>query len=300
MLAYFGRRVCVPGDLDGDGQSDLLVSSTHVFVGAGAVYAYSGLDGALLWTAIGEADGDALGEALEPIGDLDGDGVVDIAIGSHDAQWTGVGFTNPGYVRVVSGVTGQQILRFDAGEDSADGSWFGARLAHVGDVNGDGVPELLVGIRNWSGSAFLGGRIQLHSLGLRSLRPDVTTVSVATGGTQLLRLRPGPEWAGALYVLAGSATGSVPELPLLGPGGPHTLPLVLDAYTTATLAAPGAFLAGSVGILSETGIGLATLMVPSGLGPALVGASVQHAFVLLDPAQGVTFASNAAPLLLAP
>lgn len=300
---FFGRAVAMVDDLNGDGVRDVVVGRPHWNIAAGRVYAYSGADASLLWFADGDEPGMYFGVSMVGVDDVDGDGIDDVAVGTGDGGYGGGAATFPGtgYVRVLSGATGETLLHFGESEYTTKGWYFGETLAYVGDVNGDGAGELAVGERNAAGAASLGGGVQLFSLRLRDLRPDVTTLSLSQGGQQKLRLRPGAESGGSIYVLLGSATGIAPGFPLDGPTGSHVLPLVFDTYTNATLLGPGAWLTPHVGILSESGIGLVTLTVPPGAPPGLAGDALQHAFVLLDPVTlGVTRTSNAAPLVFLP
>jgi len=97
--------------------------------------------------------GASLGSAAARIGDLDGDGIPDFALGApgegHPTFWG-----PPGAVHVYSGAT-MDILTSFVGTHSNQG--FGASLAGPGDVNADGVPDILIGCSslNYSGDAFV-------------------------------------------------------------------------------------------------------------------------------------------------
>jgi hypothetical protein len=125
------------GDLDGDGRDEFAAGAPGL--GAGAGYVWKGVDGTLHFQAAGEAVGDGFGFALGEVGDLDGDLVVDIAVGPPTTDAAGA---NAGRVYVHSGATGARIRTFDG---RAAGEQFGGSLAGVGDRDGDGLPDLLVG-----------------------------------------------------------------------------------------------------------------------------------------------------------
>ena len=74
--------------------------------------------------------------ARTALSDFDGDGVFDIAVGS------GPGF--PALVRVVNGVTGEELFRFEPFQGSNGERFTGGVFVAAGDINGDGRAELVV------------------------------------------------------------------------------------------------------------------------------------------------------------
>jgi hypothetical protein len=88
-----GTTVAGPGDVDGDGRDDLLVGAPYDETGgttAGAAYLVYGASAAAGTTSLsaadarflGESAGDEAGAAVGGVGDLDGDGVADLAFGA--------------------------------------------------------------------------------------------------------------------------------------------------------------------------------------------------------------------------
>ncbi|MEO0650227.1 MAG: hypothetical protein AAFZ65_06080 [Planctomycetota bacterium] len=80
--------------------------------------------------------------------------------------------------------------------------------------------------------------------------------------------------------MLGSASGTSPGAPLeVG-----TLPLVLDAYSSFTIVRANQPPFGStLGNLDLQGAGLASISLPAGSSPALIGTALNHAYVRFDP-----------------
>src|SRR6185436_4924732 len=137
---WFGRATSRAGDVDGDGIADLVVGASRSDANgseSGSALVASGKDGHALFTVLGAA-GDMLGWAVSGGEDVDRDGIPDFAISSHDH----VAFLGAGYVLVCSGWDGHVLHRFDG--DHADQT-LGTAVALIGDVDGDGHADVLVG-----------------------------------------------------------------------------------------------------------------------------------------------------------
>ena len=95
------------------------------------------------------ADGDRFGISADAIGDLDGDGVQDVAVGAFRDD---TGGTDRGAVYVLfmnSDGTVKSSTKIASGTNGgptlADGDRFGSSVAGIGDLDGDGVNEIVVG-----------------------------------------------------------------------------------------------------------------------------------------------------------
>ncbi|TVQ63648.1 MAG: hypothetical protein EA379_03625 [Phycisphaerales bacterium] len=87
-------------------------------------------------------------------GDLNNDGHDDILVGAPGA------FGGKGRVYVYCGMTSDLLFTV---EGDAIGDRFGASVAVIGDVTGDGVADFIVGAPHYSGAAEHGGRVYVYS-----------------------------------------------------------------------------------------------------------------------------------------
>ncbi len=140
----FGRAILSVDDLDQDGVADLLISapenSPNGIAYAGSVYAISAATGTVLYTLHGVGAWDFLGENLALSEDFDGDGIRDCWV--SQSGFDGSSQLNLGSVQLISTATGNLLRRIE-GTTSYIG--FARAIASVGDTDGDGVQDLLVG-----------------------------------------------------------------------------------------------------------------------------------------------------------
>ena len=141
--------------------------------------------------------------------------------------------------------------------------------------------------------------LDLAPVGDTVLVADVGQVSLSAGGLQTLQLDTCPPAPGKVYGILGSDFGTSPGLPV----GGFTLPLNPGPYFTATANTLGAGgpIQGSSGTLGASGAAEATLTVPPGTDPGLVGLTLWHAAGLWEPSPGfVAGVSGAVALELLP
>lgn len=143
------------GDVDGDGVPELVVGAMKHGVSSlylGRVAILSGADGSEISEVLGQGDQCWFGYSVAGLGDVDGDGWPDWVAG---APYADLGAENAGRVRVVSGRTGANLHVI---EGTTKNGWYGWKVAGLGDVDGDDVPDFVVGAPREGG-----GRIRVHS-----------------------------------------------------------------------------------------------------------------------------------------
>ncbi len=158
---FFGTSVAALGDLDGDGVEDLAVGADGVGNSRGAVWVlFLRANGTVkaeqkIAPTVGGFGGmlvpyDFFGCSLAALGDLDGDGVQDLAVGAKGDNDGGVDrgaawilfLTEAGTVKAAQKIS-DTVGGFGGALDDSD--YFGSSLATLGDLDGDGVDDLAVG-----------------------------------------------------------------------------------------------------------------------------------------------------------
>ncbi|MCI0589924.1 MAG: FG-GAP-like repeat-containing protein, partial [Planctomycetes bacterium] len=144
LAGAFGTSVSGVGDLNGDGLAEFI--SGHPAAGPGAAgqaTVFAAPSGTPLFVLNGAAFGEGFGRSVARLGDVNGDGVDDFAVGAHgQAGNCTVSFCPAGYVAVFSGATGASLFTATAG---VSGDGLGVSVAGAGDLNGDGIPDLVAG-----------------------------------------------------------------------------------------------------------------------------------------------------------
>ncbi len=148
----FGYSLAALGDLNGDGVPDLAVGAPEFLSNRwGEVYAFSGATGGQLWVfreppyPVKQAIA-SLGQFIAPLGDVNGDGRRDLLVAAPFHDNTGAGTLLGGAVFVLSGASGANIRSHQAASPVNNG-FFGGALSAIGDQNGDGVEDYLIGHR---------------------------------------------------------------------------------------------------------------------------------------------------------
>lgn len=226
----FGRAAATPGDFDGDGVPDLFVGAPYDDAGGvnmGAVYLLLLTPAGNVKTSVKIASGlggfrgplranDLFGFGLGAPGDLDGDGIPDLLVGAvgDDDGGTNVGAAWVLFLNANGSVKAQQkIGRLTGGFAGIldAGDQFGTSLAGIGDLDGDGRPEIAVSaLRDDDGGNDRGAVWILHLTALGTVAKHEKISSLAGGFP--LRLR-NSDWFGSSLGTLGDLNGDgAPDL----------------------------------------------------------------------------------------
>ncbi len=197
----FGQSVAVIGDITGDGVPDLVVggpfhdsefSSNNGFGPPQDVGRAFLLNGATLGELSELNDpffqqpldfpkfGGFFGFSVAAVGDLNHDGVPDVLVGVPHHSNFPAEHINCGEAMVFSGTNHSVLFTLnDPAED--EGNRFGYAVAGLGDVNGDGTPDMLIGVPKANASEDDVGTAYIFSGAngslIRSLNPPTEVVS---------------------------------------------------------------------------------------------------------------------------
>ena len=170
------RSVSNAGDINGDGVDDLIIGTgladpngnnsgrSYVVFGRDAAtqggftspFQLSALDGTNGFKIDGESSSNFSGDSVSAAGDVNGDGLDDLIIGADGANRSYVvfgrtdGFSSPLQLSALDGTNGFKI-------DGESGQ-SGYSVSAAGDINGDGVADLIIGNPWASPNGFASGR----------------------------------------------------------------------------------------------------------------------------------------------
>jgi hypothetical protein len=287
---HLGESVAGVPDMTGDGVPDIALGAPQADPGgrndAGSVWIISGnlpaigpgcsnhmVDNTCPWIRItgltaaqgyridGAAAGDGLGSSLASVGDQNGDGIPDLAIGESAAS--PAGRSSAGAVVVVAGQHGSAtrdlatvppLQRIDG---AMAGAGLGASIAAAGDVDGDGRVDILAGApgeSSFTGAAYLlrgapntATDLALAPAKLQPAGPGAQAGSAVAGGLSLdgtgvdgLIAAPG---ASTAFIVSGPGMLDPPIPPVTVPPAPPVAPVaapVTPAPITAAVDQPAA------------------------------------------------------------
>lgn len=153
--AHMGFAVSTAGDVNHDGYADVLVGAIAYDDGEtdeGKAYLFlggpAGLASSPAWTAESNVAGALFGKSVAAAGDVNGDGHDDILIGAGDYSGPEVGEGKVYlFYGTASGATASPVWTF---ESNQAGAALGYPVEGLGDVNGDGYADVIVGANGYT------------------------------------------------------------------------------------------------------------------------------------------------------
>ncbi len=153
---YFGAGIAPLGDLDGDGITELAITAADDDTGGkdrGAIYIVwlNKSGGAKKFVKLAPglsgmpqgSDGEAV-ETVSSVGDLDGDGIVELAVGSPTAKRDGKEVGKLQILFLNANGTVKRSTEFLNPIAASDTLSFGTEIVWLGDLNRDGATEIAV------------------------------------------------------------------------------------------------------------------------------------------------------------
>jgi hypothetical protein len=225
-----GYSVSSAGDVNGDGMADLIVgaksSTPAAGTSAGRSYVVFGktAGSAIELSAVaagrggfminGQCRGDESGSSVSSAGDVNGDGLADLIVGAPNSDTAAGDYAGRSYVvfgkssttavdlsAVANGTSGFVI------NGQSGGDWSGDSVSSAGDVNGDGLADLIVGADD-ADPAFLGNAGRSYVVFGQSTTTAIHLSAVASGtGGFVINGQCGSSYSGSSVSNAGDING---------------------------------------------------------------------------------------------
>ncbi len=175
----FGASVASAGDMNGDGYSDVIIGANGNDSGgsnSGRAYVYLGgafpnIDADVIMT--GAATGDQFGFPVSSVGDVNGDGYSDVSVAANFNDAGGID-AGSAYIffggRIPDNVP-DVIMVGEAAQDR-----FGNDVTFAGDLNDDGLSDVIAGASYNDNGGTNAGKAYLYYSSAPSVKPILNTV----------------------------------------------------------------------------------------------------------------------------
>ncbi len=191
----FGRGLCGIGDINGDGITDFAIGAVDISNSTGVVFIlFMDLNGEVKsYTKITKNVGGLntsspnafteFGQSIANLGDMDGDGVVDIAVGNK-----GSGFGGEVYILFLNSdgtVKNHSRIASNVGgfvHTITTNQHFSRSIANIGDIDGDGVVDIAVGNDLDGDGGINKGSVYILHLNSNGTVKKFQKISQTTGG----------------------------------------------------------------------------------------------------------------------
>ncbi len=193
--------------------------------------------------------GDAFGKGIAPLGDLDGDGVIDIAV---SANLDDEGGTNRGAVyilfmnidgtvkdkkKITNGVGGLPLGTIPSNDRFGNYISAFSDLSGFGDLNGDGVADLVVGAPFGDAGGSNAGSVHILFLNSDGTVATSTKIANGVGGLATGTLKAGVEFGYSVYSIGDINGDTINDIVVgswMDDTGPSNAGAVYVLFLTAT------------------------------------------------------------------
>ncbi|MBN1406467.1 MAG: FG-GAP repeat protein [Calditrichaceae bacterium] len=167
----FGASVSSAGDVNDDGYADVVVGAYNNAEGRSYIFfGGSDMDNIADLVLKGEADEDHFGISVSGTGDVNNDGYNDVLVGS---EWNSGGGRSAGRCYIYYGGTDIDTVADIIITGEATGDYFGNSVSCAGDVNNDGISDILIGAYgNYAVGAQMGRAYLYAGVDLSDIRFD--------------------------------------------------------------------------------------------------------------------------------